>query len=129
MTGIQQLKMRGSRQISNRGPLGDYLASCYRFDDPAGQIKQWQQLQGNTSLNYALDYDQAGQLTAAAASGGPQTNAYLKQNYYAYDPASNRTGNQSSTVTRARFTGTVTTGNVLAITVTDSGLTGGLKAD
>jgi uncharacterized ubiquitin-like protein YukD len=116
------------QQISNLGPTGATISQfSYRYD-PAGQIKQWQQLQGNTSLNYALDYDQAGQLTAAAASGGPQTNAYLKQNYYAYDPASNRTGNQSSTVTRARFTGTVTTGNVLTITVTDSGLTGGSKA-
>ncbi|MBK9774260.1 MAG: hypothetical protein IPP57_26145 [Candidatus Obscuribacter sp.] len=116
------------QQISNLGPTGATISQfSYRYD-PAGQIKQWQQLQGNTSLNYAPDYDQAGQLTAAAASGGPQTNAYLKQNYYAYDPASNRTGNQSSTVTRARFTGTVTTGNVLTITVTDSGLTGGSKA-
>ncbi|MBP6350409.1 MAG: LysM peptidoglycan-binding domain-containing protein [Candidatus Obscuribacter sp.] len=116
------------RQISNLGPSGATISQfSYRYD-PAGQIKQWQQLQGNTSLNYALDYDQAGQLTTAAASGGPQTSAYLKQNYYAYDPASNRTGNQSSTVTRARFTGTVTTGNVLTITVNDSGLTGGSKA-
>ena len=116
------------RQISNLGTTGATISQfSYRYD-PAGQIKQWQQLQGNTSLNYALDFDQAGQLTAAAASGGPQTNAYLKQNYYAYDPASNRTGNQSSTVTRARFTGTVTAGNVLTITVTDSGLTGGSKA-
>lgn len=116
------------QQIANLGPTGNTISQfSYRYD-PAGQIKQWQQLQGNTSLNYALDYDQAGQLTAAAASGGPPTNAYLKQNYYAYDPASNRTGNQSSTVTRARFTGTVTTGNVLTIAVTDSGLTGGSKA-
>jgi len=116
------------RQISNLGPTGATISQfSYRYD-PAGQIKQWQQLQGNTSLNYALDYDQACQLTTAAASGGQQTNAYLKRNYYAYDPASNRTGNQSSTVTRARFTGSITTGNVLTITVTDSGLTGGSKA-
>jgi hypothetical protein len=45
-------------------------------------------------LNYALDYDQAGQLISAAASGGPLSPNYLKQYYYAYDSASNRTGVQ-----------------------------------
>ncbi|MBK8224139.1 MAG: LysM peptidoglycan-binding domain-containing protein [Candidatus Obscuribacter sp.] len=115
------------QQIRNLGPSGNTISQfSYRYD-PAGQIKQWQQLQGNTSLNYALDYDQAGQLTSATASGGPVSAKYLKQYHYAYDPGANRTGVQTNSVTRARLTGTVTTGNVLTVTVSDSALTGGSK--
>ena len=116
------------QQIANLGPAGNTISQfSYRYD-PAGQIKQWQQLQGNTSLNYALDYDQAGQLISAAASGGPLSPNYLKQYYYGYDSASNRTGVQTSTVTRGRVTGTVTAGNVLTVTVTDQALSSGSKA-
>jgi len=116
------------QQIANLGPSGNTISQfSYRYD-PAGQIKQWQQLQGNTSLNYALDYDQAGQLVSAAASGGPLSPNYLKQYYYAYDSASNRTGMQTSTVTRGRVSGTVTAGNVLTVTVTDQSLSSGSKA-
>ena len=116
------------QQIANLGPAGNTISQfSYRYD-PAGQIKQWQQLQGNTSLNYALDYDQAGQLVSAAASGGPLSPNYLKQYYYGYDSASNRTGVQTSTVTRGRVTGTVTAGNVLTVTVTDQALSSGSKA-
>lgn len=116
------------KQIANLGPSANTISQfSYRYD-PAGQIKQWQQLQGNTSLNYALDYDQAGQLTSAAASGGAQSPSYLRQYYYAYDNAANRTGAQSNTVTRARLAGTITAGNILTLTVTDSALPGGSKA-
>lgn len=116
------------KQIANLGTSANTISQfSYRYD-PAGQIKQWQQLQGNTSLNYALDYDQAGQLVSAAASGGAQSPSYLRQYYYAYDSAANRTGAQSNTVTRARLAGTITAGNVLTLTVTDSALPGGSKA-
>jgi RHS repeat-associated protein len=116
------------QQIANLGPSGNTISQfSYRYD-PAGQIKQWQQLQGNTSLNYALDYDQAGQLVSAAASGGALSPNYLKQYYYGYDSASNRTGVQTSTVTRGRVAGTVTAGNVLTVTVTDQALSSGSKA-
>lgn len=116
------------KQIANLGPSSNTISQfSYRYD-PAGQIKQWQQLQGNTSLNYALDYDQAGQLTSAAASGGAQSPSYLRQYYYGYDSAANRTGAQSNTVTRARLAGTITAGNILTLTVTDSALPGGSKA-
>jgi RHS repeat-associated protein len=116
------------QQISNLAPSGATISQFnYRYD-PAGQIKQWQQLQGNTSLNYGLGYDQAGQLVDAAASGGVKNTKYLKQEHFAYDLASNRTGNQNNTVTRARFSGSATAGNVLTITTTDSGLSGGSVA-
>ncbi len=127
-TWYPNLQDQRLQQIANLGPSGNTISQfSYRYD-PAGQIKQWQQLQGNTSLNYALDYDQAGQLVSAAASGGPLSPNYLKQYYYAYDSASNRTGVQSSTVTRGRVTGTVTAGNVLTVTVTDQALSSGSKA-
>lgn len=53
---------------------------------------------------------------------------YLKQYYYAYDSASNRTGVRTSTVTRGRVSGTITAGNVLTVTVTDQALSSGSKA-
>ncbi|MBP6350904.1 MAG: LysM peptidoglycan-binding domain-containing protein, partial [Candidatus Obscuribacter sp.] len=116
------------QQISNLAPSGATISQFnYRYD-PAGQIKQWQQLQGNTSLNYGLGYDQAGQLVDAAASGGVKNTKYLKQEHFAYDLASNRTGNQNSSVTRARLSGSATAGNVLTITTMDSGLSGGSAA-
>jgi len=127
-TWYPNLQDQRLQQIANLGPSGNTISQfSYRYD-PAGQIKQWQQLQGNTSLNYALDYDQAGQLVSAAASGGPLSPNYLKQYYYAYDSASNRTGVQTSTVTRGRITGAITAGNVLTVTVTDQALTSGSKA-
>ena len=116
------------QQITNLNPSGALLSQfSYRYD-PAGQITQWQQIQNNTSLNYALGYDQAGQLVSAQASGGALSQAMLNQNYYAYDLASNRIAAQSSSITRAKIAGTVTVGNMLTITVNDSGLTGGSKA-
>ncbi|MCA0314798.1 MAG: LysM peptidoglycan-binding domain-containing protein [Candidatus Melainabacteria bacterium] len=127
-TWYPNLQDQRLQQIANLGPSGNTISQfSYRYD-PAGQIKQWQQLQGNTSLNYALDYDQAGQLVSASASGGPLSPNYLKQYYYAYDSASNRTGVQTSTVTRGRVSGTVTAGNVLTVTVTDQSLSSGSKA-
>lgn len=122
-TGDQRLQ-----QISNLNPSGATISQfSYRYN-PAGEITQWQQLQNNTSLNYALGYDLAGQLTSAAASGGPQSANYQKQYYYAYDSASNRTGVQQSTVTKVKLGGTVTTSDVLTITVVDPGISGGSQA-
>ena len=51
-----------------------------------------------------------------------------KQEHFAYDLASNRTGNQNNSVTRAKLSGSATAGNVLTITTTDSGLSGGSSA-
>lgn len=122
-TGDQRLQ-----QISNLNPSGATISQfSYRYN-PAGEITQWQQLQNNTSLNYGLGYDLAGQLTSAQASGGPQSSNYQKQYYYAYDSASNRTGVQQSTVTKVKIGGSVTTSDVLTITVVDPGISGGSQA-
>jgi hypothetical protein len=45
MGGVKRLQ-----QIANLGPSDNTISQfSYRYD-PAGQIKQWQQLQGNTNL-------------------------------------------------------------------------------
>lgn len=116
------------QQIRNLGPGGNTISQFgYRYD-PADQIKQWQQIQNNSSLCYSLGYDQAGQLTQAQASSGNPNPNYLKQWYYGYDPGANRTAVQTSTVTRARLGGTITVGDTLTITVSDSALSGGQQA-
>lgn len=116
------------QQIRNLGTGSSTISQfSYRYD-PAGQIKQWQQIQGKSSLSYCMGYDQASQLTGAAASGGPNSAAFLRQYNYAYDPGANRTGVQSCAITRGRVTGTATTSDVLTITVSDSGLSGGTQA-
>ncbi|MBK8223167.1 MAG: hypothetical protein IPK73_19295 [Candidatus Obscuribacter sp.] len=113
------------QQIRNLGPSGNTISQFgYRYD-PADQITQWQQIQNNSSLCYSLGYDQAGQLTKAQASSGNPNPNYLKQWYYGYDPGANRTAVQTSTVTRARLGGTITAGDTLTITVSDSALSGG----
>jgi RHS repeat-associated protein len=116
------------QQISNFNSSGATISQYGHVFDPAGQITQWQQLQGKNSTSYSLGYDQAGQLTTSQGSGGNPSPSYLKQNYYAYDLASNRIGNQSSSVTRVGIGGTVTTGNTITLTVTNSALTGGSEA-
>lgn len=116
------------QQISNLKPSGATLSQfSYRYD-PEGQITQWQQIQNNSSHNFHLSYDQAGQLKSARAAGGSFTPAFLKQHHYAYDSASNRTAVQKSTVTKARIGGTVTANDIVTITVADPGLTGGSQA-
>lgn len=116
------------QQIRNLGPTGATISQFGYVYDAAGQITQWQQIQNNRSLGYSLGYDQAGQLITVQASPGNQSAAYLKQWYYCYDPGSNLTGVQTNTVTRASIGGSVTAGNILTITVSDTGLTGGQKA-
>lgn len=117
------------QQIANlKTSTGATISQYSHLYDSSGQITQWQQLQNNSSLNYSLNYDQAGQLLSSqAASGGPSP-AYLKQNYYAYDLGSNRIGVQGGSVNRVSIGGTVTATNTLTITVHDAGLSGGQQA-
>jgi RHS repeat-associated protein len=110
---------------TNSGPSISQFGYGY---DPSGQITQWQQLQGNSSVNLNLGYDEAGQLTSSQTGSGGPSASYLKQDYFAYDVAANRTGVQQNSVNRVKFGGTVTTGNTLTITVKDSSLTGGQEA-
>jgi RHS repeat-associated protein len=117
------------QQISNlKSSSGPTISQYSHRNDAAGQLTQWQQLSNNSSINYSLGYDEAGQLVRAQAGSGGPSAAYLKQSYYAYDLASNRTGAQQNSVNRVRLGGTVTTGDTLTIIVVDSGLSGGQKA-
>ena len=120
----ERLQQIAHLKIANGPTISQY---SHRYD-AAGQMTQWQQLQNNSSLNYSLGYDQAGQLTSSQAGSGGPSAAYQKQNYYAYDVASNRTGLQQNSVNRIKIGGTVTAGNTLTITVNDSSLSGGQKA-
>jgi len=117
------------QQIANLKASGGATISQYsHLYDSAGEMTQWQQLQNNSSLNYSLGYDLAGQLVSSQAGSGGPSPAYLKQNYFAYDPASNRTAAQQSTVSRVQISGTKTTADTLTITINDTGLSGGTEA-
>jgi RHS repeat-associated protein len=111
--------------IANLDPAGKLRSQFNYAYDSAGQIKRWgQQNAGYTPMQYALNYDQAGQLTAARASLN-NTVTGGNQYFYNYDPGSNKTSSQSVAVQSARLGGTITAGDVLTITVQDSALSGG----
>ncbi|MBX9720203.1 MAG: hypothetical protein K2X81_02315 [Candidatus Obscuribacterales bacterium] len=121
--GDQRLKT-----INNLNPTGGTLS---RFDyayDPAGEITQWQQQQNGGNDFHNFKYDQAGQLTTDQVGSGAPVAPYSKEFHYSYDPAANRTGVQQHSVDTLRIGGTVTTGNVLTVTVKDPALSGGTKA-
>jgi RHS repeat-associated protein len=120
-TGDERLQQIANLKSSSGPTISQF---GYRYK-PAGEINQWQQLQGNSSVNLNLGYDQAGQLTSSQTGSGGPSNAYLNQNYFAYDAASNRTAVQQNSVNRVKLGGTVTIGNTLTITVKDTGLAGG----
>ncbi len=113
------------KQIQNLGPTGNVLSQFnYRYN-PAGEITQWPQIQNGLSRFQQLGYDLAGQLTTSQISNTTPSNKYLNQDYYAYDPGANRTGNQTNQAQNIVIGGTKTTGDVLTVTVKDSGLSGG----
>ncbi len=116
------------KQIQNLGPTGNVLSQFnYRYN-PAGEITQWPQIQNGQSRFQSLGYDLAGQLTSSQISDAQPSNKYLNQDYYAYDPGANRTGNQTAQVQNIKVGGSVTAGDVLTVTVKDSGLSGGQQA-
>ncbi|MBP9092306.1 hypothetical protein KBI23_14855 [bacterium] len=123
-TGDERLQQIANLKTSSGPTISQFN---YRYN-PAGEITQWQQLQGNSSVNLNLGYDQAGQLTSSQTGSGGPSNAYLNQNYFVYDAASNRTAVQQNSVNRVKLGGTLTAGNTLTITVNDSSLTGGQEA-
>ena len=88
----------------------------------AGEITQWQQVQNGNNQNATYGYDLAGQLTSVQGGLTNLPPSYANQNYYAYDLASNLSGVQQSAKQAATIGGTVTTGDTLTITVSDSGL-------
>src|SRR5207253_2311287 len=108
------------KTISNLNPTGATLSQFDYGYNPAGEITQWQQQQNGGNDFHNFQYDLAGQLTTdQVGSGSPQA-PFSKEFYYGYDPAANRTGVQSHTVDTLRIEGTVTTGNVLTVTVKDA---------
>ena len=116
------------KQIQNLGPNGNVLSQFnYRYN-PAGEITQWPQIQNGLSRFQSLGYDLAGQLTSSQISDAQPSSRYLNQDYYAYDPGANRTGNQTAQVQNIKLGGTVTSGDVLTVTVKDTGLSGGQQA-
>ncbi|HEY9684985.1 MAG TPA: RHS repeat-associated core domain-containing protein [Oculatellaceae cyanobacterium] len=116
------------QQIANLNPSGGTLSQFNYAYDSAGEITQWQQQQNGNNLVYNLGYDLAGQLTTArAGSGGAQSPSAFEY-YYGYDPGANRTSVQNASLQTFRVGGTITTGDVLTLTVSDSGLTGGSEA-
>lgn len=114
--------------ITNFDPSAKTRSQFNYAYDPVGEITRWSQQNATRSpMRYALDYDRAGQLVGAKASlGGSIKNA--DQYFYTYDPGSNRTSSQSSTIETIRFGGTVTAGDVLTVTVANPHLTGGQEA-
>jgi YD repeat-containing protein len=126
-TGDQRLKT-----IDNLNPTGGTLSRFdYRYN-PSGEITQWQQQQngGPAQINdfHNFQYDLAGQLTSDQVGSGAPVRPYSKEFHYTYDSAANRTSVQQHTVDTLRLGGTVTTGNVLTVTVKDPALSGGQKA-
>lgn len=116
------------KQIQNLGPNGNVLSQFnYRYN-PAGEITQWPQIQSGLSRFQQLGYDLAGQLTSSQVSNTKPSNTYLNQDYYSYDPGANRTGNQTNQTQNITVSGTKTTGDVITITVKDTGLSGGQEA-
>jgi YD repeat-containing protein len=126
-TGDQRLKT-----IDNLNPTGGTLSRFdYRYN-PSGEITQWQQQQngGPAQINdfHNFQYDNAGQLVSDQVGSGAPVAPFSKEFHYAYDLAANRKSVQQHTVETLRLGGTVTTGNVLTLTVKDPALSGGQKA-
>lgn len=122
-TGDQRLKT-----INNLNPSGGTLSRFdYRYN-PVGEIQQWQQQQNGGNDFHNLKYDLAGQLTTDQVGSGAPQPPYSKEFHYAYDSAANRVGVQSHSVDTLRVSGTVTTSDVLTVTVKDSALSGGQQA-
>jgi RHS repeat-associated protein len=122
-TGDQLLKT-----INNLNPSSGTLS---RFDykyDPAGEILQWQRQQSGGNDFHNFKYDLAGQLVSDQVGSGAPHPPYSKEFHYAYDKAANRIGVQSHSVDTLRVSGTVTTSDVLTVTVKDSALSGGQQA-
>jgi RHS repeat-associated protein len=114
--------------ITNFDPSAKTRSQFNYAYDPAGEITRWsQQNAARSPMRYALDYDRAGQLVDAKATlGGDIKNA--DQYFYTYDPGSNRTSSQTSTIESISIGGTVTAGDVLTVTITNAQLSGGQES-
>jgi RHS repeat-associated protein len=89
-------------QIKHRLSATDMGPPLSQFDytyDVLGNIKTWRQQLGTApATQYELGYDAADQLKSATLKSTDPTPVVLKRYGYAYDPAGNRTANQTDDV-------------------------------
>jgi RHS repeat-associated protein len=110
-TGDERLQ-----QIQNLNASSSVISQFNYAYDPKGQITSWkQQADSNAATRYDIAFDAAGQLISAV-NKTDSTNAILKQYYYGYDSAANRTSEQID----AAVTGT-SVNNLNQITGTAAG--------
>lgn len=73
----------------------------YKFAK-GGQLRTWTQKVGSDPLeHWQIEHDEAEQLRSVIAREGGPTGAILRQQFYNYDPAGNRTGYQDGHSVRA----------------------------
>ncbi len=116
------------REIRNLDPNSQALSQFNYAQDPTGQITRWMQQQKTRHVGFGLDYDAAGQLTAAVSGKGVLPAPFADQHFFSYDSAANRTDVQTSQVQNLVIGGSKTTSDVITVTATDSGLSGGTEA-
>jgi YD repeat-containing protein len=127
------------KQIENLSSTSAVLSKFNYTYNAVGNITQWKQQVGASAADrYDLGYDAADQLTAAVLKTD-STNAILKQYYYGYDKAGNRTSEQIDTAIRGaafnnlnqltsgtapvRFNGTLDEPGTVAINGTEATMT------
>ncbi len=114
------------QSINNLLPSGSPLSQFSYGYDPAGEITRWGQQSANQSPRIQnLGYDLASQLVSSHSGFGAAPPKYADQYDYNYDLSANRKAVQTSLTQTANINGTVTTGNVLTITINDPALSGG----
>ena len=117
------------QSINNLLPSGAPLSQFSYGYDSAGEITKWGQQSADLSPRVQnLGYDAASQLTSSQSGFGASPPKYADQFYYGYDCAANRTTVQSSLTQTAAIKGTVTSGDVLTLTVNDPALSGGTES-
>lgn len=116
------------REIKNLDDDSQVLSQFNYAHDASGQITRWLQQQKSRHLGFGLDYDAAGQLTGAVSGKGQLPAPFADQHFFSYDAAANRKSVQTSQVQNLVIGGSKTTSDVITVTVTDSGLSGGTEA-
>jgi len=104
------------KEIENLGASNTALSKFNYVTDAVSRITQWKQQRGTSATErYDLGYDPVDQLTSAVLKTD-STSAILKQNYYKYDLAGNRTSEQIDSAVK-----TATFNNLNQMTATSTG--------
>ena len=97
VTNYSYYSSTGDERLQEIQNLNSSSGVISQFDygyDAKGEITSWkQQADSNAATRYDIGYDAAGQLSSDVLKTD-STNAVLKQYYYNYDAASNRTSEQ-----------------------------------